>query len=314
MNEFDLIHKYFSNWSEVGEQPRLGIGDDAALVEVEPGTQMVAAADTLVAGRHFPQNADPALIASRVIRVNLSDMAAMGAEPVHYTLCLTLPSPDEDWLSLFAARLREESQLFNCSLIGGDTTRGELCISLQMLGRVRSGAALLRSGARVGDQVWVSGNLGDAAAYTSLNFSDDWSYSSFAQKFWSPDPRLEFAADANDLINSCVDISDGLLADLGHICKASRVGAEISLENVPRSQELLDQFPEQALQLAISGGDDYELCFTANPESKTQLQEIASEQGLKLSLIGNIVTGSGVSCLDETGAAVKTETRGYSHF
>ena len=314
MNEFELIHKYFSNWSGVGTEPTLGIGDDAALLELEPDTQMVVAADTLVEGRHFPENADPGLVASRALRVNVSDMAAMGAEPLHYTLCLTLPSSHIDWISLFSTRLREESERFSCSLIGGDTTRGQLCMSLQMLGKVKSGEALQRSGAKADDDIWVTGNLGDAAAYTSLNFSDDWSSSSFAQKFWSPEPRLQFAQDISGLASACLDISDGLLADLGHICKASGVGAEISLSDIPQSPELQDQFPDQSLQLAISGGDDYELCFTAPPESNAQLLKIADEQGLNLTKIGNIIQGSGVTCLDDKGSAIKMSQAGYSHF
>jgi thiamine-monophosphate kinase len=314
LNEFQLIHKYFSDWSGVGKEPALGIGDDAALVQLKEGRELVVAADTLVAGRHFPEGADPAHIASRALRVNLSDMAAMGATPLHYTLCLTLPESNEQWLHVFATKLREDSQLFDCSLIGGDTTRGPLCISLQMLGTVEADTALKRSAAQIGDQVWVTGSLGDAAGYIALNFSDDWAYSALADRFWSPEPRVRFASAAKKHINACIDISDGLLADLGHICKASELGANVRLDDVPVSEELLKLLPDQAQSLALTGGDDYELCFTAAPAAKARLQAIAAEQGLHLALIGSILAGSGVSCLDKSGSAIAIESAGYSHF
>jgi len=292
-------------------QPVLGIGDDAALVQIAAGKQLVVAADTLVEGRHFPRDADPAQIASRAIRVNLSDMAAMGAEPLHYTLCLTLPDSDQDWLESFAAALRQDSELFKCSLIGGDTTRGELCISLQMLGVVETGAALKRSAASIGEAVWVTGNLGDAAAFIDSKFTGN---ADLANRFWRPQPRIDFALAAHSLIGACIDISDGLVADLGHICSASGVAATLQTDRLPLSQQLIEFAPDSARQLALTGGDDYELCFTSSAESETQLRAIATEQNIQLTRIGSISSGSGVNCLDENGSVLNFERSGYSHF
>lgn len=314
MNEFQLIYKYFSGWKDTAADPVLGIGDDAAIIQLEPGEELVVAADTLVEGRHFPYGANPALIASRAIRVNLSDMAAMAADPRYYTLCLTLPESDAEWLEGFAERLRRESAEFGCSLIGGDTTRGELCISLQMLGVVETDKAVKRSGAKVGDHIWVTGSLGDAAGYTLLNFPNNSGYQALAERFWSPQPRLGFAKAAAALMSSCIDISDGLVADLGHICSSSQVGANLQLERIPISEQLQNSLPEQADQLALSGGDDYELCFTAAANLDSQLQEIAKQQNLPITRVGNIVAGTDVNCLDQRGVALSIEQEGYSHF
>ena len=310
VNEFQLIYKYFANWSGVGLEPALGIGDDAALVHLDSGRELVVAADTLVAGRHFPEGADASQIASRALRVNLSDLAAMGADPLHYTLCLTLPESDSDWLEAFAFKLRRESEQFGCSLIGGDTTRGGLCISLQMLGTAKKGSSLKRSAALPGDDIWVTGCLGDAAGSTA----DGFSAVALADAFWSPEPRLQYAASAKQYMHACIDVSDGLVADLGHICSASDVGADIQLTAIPLSSQLLALFPDKAQQFALSGGDDYELCFTASVDSKARLQQIAAEQKLQLTKIGNIRSGSGVDCLDDEGSAITINDAGYCHF
>lgn len=310
LNEFHLIYKYFADWTGVGTEPALGIGDDAALVHLDPEKELVVAADTLVAGRHFPKGADAAEIASRSLRVNLSDLAAMGADPLHYTLCLTLPESDPDWLQAFALQLRRESEQFGCSLIGGDTTRGELCISLQMMGIAEKGTSLKRSAAQLGDDIWVTGCLGDAAGYTA----DGFSVVALADAFWSPEPRLQFAASAKQYMHACIDISDGLVADLGHICSASDVGADVQLAAIPLSSQLLALFPDKAQQFALSGGDDYELCFTASKDEKAQLLRVAADQNLQLTQIGSIRSGSGVNCLDDQGSAITINDAGYSHF
>lgn len=310
LNEFQIIHKYFSDWSGVGTEPALGIGDDAALVKIDSSRELVLAADTLVAGRHFPEGSDPALIASRALRVNLSDLAAMGAAPLHYTLCLTIPEANQDWLEAFACALRRESEKYSCSLIGGDTTRGELCISLQMLGSIEQDTALKRSTAKVGDDIWVTGELGASAGYVASKFSAE----SLSESFWFPEPRLQFAKTAKQYIHACIDVSDGLIADLGHICSASNVAAQLELVEIPLSQSLVTVLPDQAQQLALTGGDDYELCFTASPDVKKQLKAIAADQGLRLSQIGNIQSGSGVNCINQQGLDIPIDTAGYSHF
>jgi thiamine-monophosphate kinase len=234
----------------------------------------------------------------------------MGATPLHYTLCLTIPESDQDWLEAFACALRRESEKYGCSLIGGDTTRGELCISLQMLGTIEQSTALKRSAAKVGDDIWLTGNLGDAAGYVASNFLAE----SLSGSFWFPEPRLQFAKTAKQYIHGCIDISDGLMADLGHICSASNVAAKLELVEIPVSENLLAAMPDQAQQLALTGGDDYELCFTASPDVKKQLKEIAVAEGLRLSQIGSIHSGSGVSCLNPQGLVMPIDTAGYSHF
>lgn len=315
LNEFELIKQYFVGWpAKEGTQPLLGIGDDAALVEIPQNKHLVVAADTLVVGRHFPEGADPAQIASRALRVNLSDMAAMGAAPLHYTLCLTLAESNNEWLAAFASRLRDESNDFGCALIGGDTTKGELCISIQMMGLVDAGRALKRSGASVGDSIWVTGTLGDAAGYIASGFVSDASFDELAGRFWLPEPRLKFAQIAGAYIESCIDVSDGLLADLGHICSASGVAAELIADKIPLSEELVSLVAGSALNLALTGGDDYELCFTAKPEVESKLKELAAVENIRLTKIGAIRDGAGVECLDTEGRSLEINQRGYSHF
>ena len=322
MNEFQLIQEYFANWQEVGPQPELGIGDDAALVSIPQGKQLVVAADTIVEGRHFPTTATPEQIASRALRVNLSDMAAMGAYPLHYILCLTLPQSNANWLAAFAKKLRLDSEVFRCSLIGGDTTKGELCISLQMMGMVDKGKALVRSAAKPGHRIFVTGNFGDAAGFVASKFSAKEEVKSLAKKFWSPEPRIEFAQKSASLIDACIDISDGLLADLGHICSASGVSAEVAIDSVPVSKELRTNCPEQALELALTGGDDYELCFTAAADKAASLKAIAADCGIKLTQIGQILASgeaqpNQVKCVDAKGLLIDRSNKnngGYSHF
>ena len=322
MNEFQLIQEYFASWQEVGPQPVLGIGDDAALVSIPQGKQLVVAADTIVEGRHFPATARPEQIASRALRVNLSDMAAMGARPLHYTLCLTLPQSKNDWLAAFAKNLRADSETFQCSLIGGDTTKGELCISLQMMGIVDTGKALVRSAAEAGHLIFVTGNLGDAAGFVAADFSSEAEFEPLASKFWSPEPRIDFAQKSLDFIAACIDVSDGLLADLGHICAASGVSAEVAIDRVPVSTELRASFPERALELALTGGDDYELCFTAPADQEESLSSVAKDCGLALTQIGRVVSTDGVEqngvrCFDSKGLLIdrfNKNSGGYSHF
>ena len=318
MDEFQLIRDYFTGW-QVGNSPRLGIGDDAAIISTDSERQLVVAADTLVVDRHFPKSATPEQIASRALAVNLSDIAAMGARPEYYTLCLTLPVADEDWLARFARQLRQGSEQYHCALIGGDTTKGELCISLQMIGSVPAEKALTRSAAKQGQKVFVTGCLGDAAGFVKANFSDDASFEPLARKFWTPEPQLKFAQQALNYIEACIDISDGLIADLSHICRASGVGAEIHTEQIPVSPSLKQNFPDEYLQLALTGGDDYQLCFTAEPEYEDQISEIAALCNLNLACIGKVVAAENsdnyqVKCFDIKGTEISIRQGGYSHF
>lgn len=272
LGEFDLIRHFFerpelrSTRSDV-----LGMGDDCALLSVPAGYQLAQSLDTLVSGVHFPVNCDPFLLAYRALATNISDLAAMGAEPHSFTLGLTMPESNSDWLKAFSDGLVALAQPSGMALIGGDTTKGPLTISIQAQGLILEGKALRRNGARAGDLIYVSGSLGDAAgalpdvlAGVYPDTCDDLAVRYLLQRYYQPSPRVELGQWLSDNgATSALDISDGLLGDLGHILKASHVGAELDLTSLPISDELIMVAGQQkALQYALNGGDDYELCFT----------------------------------------------------
>lgn len=312
LSEFGLIERFFRQARLAGGGVDLGIGDDAALLSVPAECQLVVAADTLVQGVHFPEGLAAADIGYRALAVNLSDMAAMAALPRWYTLCLTLPAADEIWLSGFCDGLAAAGG--GIGLIGGDTTRGPLCVSLQILGLVPRGAALLRSGAAVGDGVYVTGTLGDAAAGLALIQSGHAGDDTLRQRFLRPTPRLREAALLAGRASACIDISDGLLADLGHICEASGVAARVQLSKLPCSPALKQAFPARAQEFALAGGDDYELCFTVPPGQENVLAERFGSAGCRLHRIGEIVAGAGVCCVDANGDTLMPKRVGYEHF
>ena len=314
MNEFDLIRRYFQSPAR-GADVCLGVGDDAAVLNLLGSEKLVVTVDTLVETVHFEKNSPPEQIAARCVRTSLSDLAAMGATPKWFTLALTLPDNNEGWLQAFSHGLSREAEKWQIDLVGGDTTRGALTISLQMMGAVKD-KWLTRAGAKVGDAILVTGTLGDAAGYLAVEdmekektLANDY----LEQRFWYPEPRLEFAKNALGHISAACDISDGLLADLGHICRASGVGADIQVDKLPLSdaQRIFPQSTSRSL--ALSGGDDYELCLTASPDLVQELTKIAERLGVRLERIGTIVEGSAVSCFDEAGP-IKPIKGGYLHF
>nr|WP_254722356.1 thiamine-phosphate kinase [Gilvimarinus xylanilyticus] len=300
----------------------LGIGDDAAIVEPDPEQQLVVAADTLVSGVHFPEGADPEFVGERSLRVNLSDIAAMGATPAWFTLSLTLPqdwSEQErgDWVAGFSRGLRRVSEAFKCPLIGGDTTSGPLNIAIQMIAQVPPGQALRRDGAAVGDFVLVTHTLGDGAAALA-SFTDSAVFSDeqrdyLSQRFYCPEPRIKESVILRALASSAQDVSDGLLADLGHICAASDVGAEVDVESLPISAAAQAPGQAQGRQWALSGGDDYELVFTLHPDKMPEFAMAQARGEIQASVIGRIVAGAGVHCLlDDQPYSVEAE--GFRHF
>jgi thiamine-monophosphate kinase len=313
-DEFELIERFFARPAThgAGPLPLLAIGDDAALIPGPDGQSWAVAADTLVEGVHFPAQSDPRCIAARALRVNLSDMAAMGARADFFTLCLTLPQADLQWLEEFASVMQAEADRFGCRLIGGDTTAGPLSISIQMLGSVPPSEAILRNGAAAGDLVAVTGTLGDAAAHVAEQFRPGtW----FAQRFWHPEPRLAFAAAVRSLVSAGIDISDGLYADLGHLARSSGLAAVLDLDWLPLSSALRETFaPQVARELALTGGDDYELCLAVPEPCWPEVQEIAAEQAVPLTLVGRLAAGSGVKCVDAQGEVAPPERGGYRHF
>ncbi len=320
MGEFELIRRFFQRDSSENPQPGvvLGIGDDGALLEPPAGQQLVISVDTLVSGVHFPRDAAPQDIAERALRVNLSDLAAMGADPLWFTLALTLPDADEDWLRDFGRGLFSAARDFGCSLVGGDTTSGPLSLTLQVMGAVPPGLALRRDGASVGDFVLVTHHLGDGAGALAM-LDGRWSpaaehRASLQQRFYRPEPRLAEARLLRELASAALDISDGLVADLGHICAASDLGAVIDVDAVPLSPALRSFHDrEQALRWALAGGDDYELCFTLPPARMPDLAMLIAEGRIHASVIGEMVAGQGVHC-ERQGQPYPLTTTGYQHF
>ncbi len=268
--EFQIIQQYFAKNAHYDESVILGIGDDCALVIPSVNTQQVISVDTSIAGRHFPEDADPFSIAYRALNVSLSDLAAMGAKARWFTLALTLPSFDPVWLQEFSRGLFQAAINAEVQLIGGDTTKGPMAITIQVQGELPIGKALKRSGAKVGDAIYVSGNLGDAGAGLALYqqkkpLIKKTGSEALLKAYLHPEPELLLGEKLLYKANSCIDISDGFLADLSHILRASKVGAEIDLNQIPLSAALLEFTDKKdALNLALTAGDDYKLCFTSN--------------------------------------------------
>jgi thiamine-monophosphate kinase len=295
----------------------VGIGDDAAVLAVN-GLAAITV-DTLVAGVHFPERMAPNLLGYRSMAVNLSDLAAMGAQPRWCTLALTLPNSDETWLEGFARGFFELAEKFGVSLIGGDLTRGPLTVTVQMMGRVERDRMLRRSGGNLGDDIYVTGTLGDSAgglALVSQHFDTQASAAAQAltDRFYRPQPRVAEGLALRSFASAAIDISDGLLADLGHICEKSNCGALIDVERVPLSAELTSLFPPQlALAHALAGGDDYELCFTASPAHAQQIETALEACGTRVRRIGQLVPGQEVLCRRD-GEPYTPDARGYAHF
>lgn len=318
--EFDLIQRYFTR---VTPDAVLGVGDDAALVRVNDRMELAISTDMLVSGTHFFAGADPFLLGHKALAVNLSDMAAMGAQPRWAMLALSLPEVNEVWLEQFSAGFFALAEAHRVSLIGGDTTRGPLNICVTIMGEVPQGKALQRAHAKVGDDIWVSGTLGDAAlAVAHLQGRTQLSEAEFlacAKSLHHPMPRVALGLALRDIAHSAIDISDGLLADLGHILEHSKVGAEISLAALPLSSVMQSRFKMMrantfARQCILSGGDDYELCFTAPQKCRAEVEKLSIPLNISLTHIGQITAGQGCIVRAENGQIVPTEKLGYVHF
>lgn len=313
LSEFDLIQRYFAPF-KMSSAVITGIGDDCAVLSLSPGHQLCTSIDTMVESVHFPAQADPRGLGWRCLAAAVSDLAACGAKPTGFCLALTLPAADESWLASFADGLASAADHFNIPLVGGDTTRGPLTLSLQVFGEVASGEALLRSTAKAGDEIWITGSLGDARA--ALDFIDQAPADNvFYESYYYPQPPVGFAPSLIGLAHAAIDISDGLLADLEHILTASVVGADIRLDNIPLSAALRAGYPlNQAQSYALTGGDDYQLCFTAPQIATDTLRALAAEQGVELSCVGSISDRRGLRCLDAKGELVAFDQTGYRHF
>lgn len=331
-SEFEIIRRYFA---ESGLQfPRagitLGIGDDGALLDVPANRLLVMSMDVLVESVHFPLNADPKLLAQRALAVNLSDMAAMAAEPLCFTLGLTMPQADSDWLAGFSAGLLDLAQRYNCPLVGGDISRGPLNIAIQVQGLVAPDKVMRRTGAAVGDQIYVSGCLGDGAiALASMELPTQFGaafrlepgcataaiQAHFRGAFYQPEPRIELALAIAHCVSSGIDISDGLAGDLGHLLRANAVGAVLDSASIPYSEAARTCMSDSNRQLAaLFGGDDYELCVTVAPAHCAAAEAAAAATGIAFTRIGAIVSGSELTVRDRTGQAQLIDAAAFQHF
>lgn len=316
MSEFDLIQRYFTRATPGAE---LGVGDDAALLRIGSGMELAVSTDMLVSGTHFLPDADPFLLGHKTLAVNLSDLAAMGAQPRWATLALSLPHADAAWLQKFSEGFFSLADQYGVELIGGDTTRGPLNLCLTIMGEVPQGTALRRNGARLGDDVWVSGKLGDAALALAhlqgkiqLSATD---YSACAPVLHQPVPRVALGLALRGVAHSAIDVSDGLLADLGHVLESSQVGAEIQFNMLPVSDTLRPCLAEAAgMRCALAGGDDYELCFTAPVAQRSTVEDISRRLSLPLTRIGAIVAGKDCIVRAADGSLINIGDSGYDHF
>ena len=310
--EFDLIARIRARVATRADVV-LGIGDDAALLAPPPGRQLVVTADTLNDGVHFPRGTSPADIGWKALAVNLSDLASMGAEPAWCTLSLSLPQSDPAWIEGFLDGFLDLAGQHGIALVGGDTTRGPLSIAVTAMGLVEPGRALRRDGARVGDEVWVTGTLGDAAG--GLALLDREPVPALRARLDRPTPRVAAGRALAGIATACVDVSDGLLADLGHVCARSHVAARIDVDALPASAALREAFGEaDRIALQASGGDDYELCFTAPADAGADIGAVSAQLGLRFTRIGRIVAGEGVHPVDAKSQPWSSPRRGYDHF
>lgn len=303
LGEFDLIRRYF-------DRPGSGIGDDCALLSPTPGQQWLVSSDMLVEGRHFLSTVDPEALGHKALAVNLSDLAACGATPRAFFLALALPRADEAWLAGFARGLFRLADAHGIGLAGGDTTAGPLNLCITVMGEAPSGSALLRGGARVGDELWVSGELGDARlALEIIRGRASADLAAVRERLERPTPRVQLGQALRGLASSCIDLSDGLLGDLQHVLKASGVGATLKLDALPRSRLLAAQPEDLQRQCLLAGGDDYELLFTLPPGSRPP------ELGVRLTRIGRIVEAPGLHLRDAAGHPVDAGgLQAFDHF
>ena len=326
MGEFDLIRRYFARPGTHAPGVAVGIGDDCAVLQPTPGMQLCVSSDMLVEGRHFLSTVNPSCLGHKALAVNLSDLAACGARPLGFTLALSLPSADEAWLAGFAQGLFALADAHACPLVGGDTTRGPLNICITIFGEVPAGTALLRSGAKAGDELWVSGTVGDArlaleAFRGTLSLSPE-AFDAARARMEQPTPRVALGQALRGVASSAIDISDGLLGDLGHVLQASGVGANIDTH---KSMTLIAIKPiqicrkgifesENLLDYVLAGGDDYELAFTAPAAQHAAVLAAGKASSTPVTQIGRITTESGVRLLDASGQALPNRYTSFDHF
>lgn len=325
--EFELIRRYFTRPEDPDQQDSgtgviCGVGDDGAVVRPSAGHDLVISTDTLITGIHFPQDTPAAAIGYKTLAVNLSDLAAMGAMPRWATLSLTLPTVDDGWLTEFSASFFKLADAHQVQLVGGDTTQGPLSITVTVHGEVLQGAQLMRSGARPGDRIYVTGCLGDAALALAILRSTGVRSDKQAALFERldfPQPRVEAGLALRGIASAVIDVSDGLLADLGHVLSASHAGAQINVDAVPRSPAFRDFVNENLnaydfLNMVLAGGDDYELCFTVPADRCDELENKFESMSIQVTRIGGIETAVGLRCVRAEGETYQPSNAGFEHF
>lgn len=319
MGEFELIQRCFAEAGRKRADVAIGIGDDGAVLQVREGCDLVITTDSMVEGIHFFPDVDPRSLGHKLVAVNVSDLAAMGAEPCWLSLALTLPKVDEDWLTAFAEGLSETADYYNCQLIGGDTTRGPLSLTMIAKGLVPKGKAITRSGAQNGDYLYVTGTLGDAALGLQLVQNkvevSKKHRAHILQRFHYPTARVALGQALRNIASSAMDVSDGLAGDLLHILRRSKVGAVVDVSKLPMSQALKDSCnAEQALQYALSGGEDYELLFTVPENRRGSLEVLLSPYGVPVTCIGRITGAVGKLEFKQGDVPFVYQHQGFEHF
>ena len=315
LGEFDLIAKYFTRSVR---RAALGVGDDCALFATSPGMQLAVSSDMLVEGRHFLSTVAPERLGHKALAVNLSDLAACGARPIGFTLAIAMPRVDERFLEGFARGLLALADEHDCELIGGDTTQGPLNLCITVFGELPTGQALLRSGAQAGDDLYVSGTLGDARAALEVFRGglsvDRPAFETLRRAMEQPQPRVALGQALRGIATSAIDVSDGLLGDLGHILRRSAVGATLEVDALPRSTVLRTLPAALQREFTLAGGDDYELLFSAPPTSAADVSRAASSSGVQLTRIGRLEAEPGLRLVDASGAAVANGFGSFDHF
>ncbi|VVE67590.1 thiamine-phosphate kinase [Pandoraea captiosa] len=322
LSEFSLIERFFAGATRQGEHVTLGIGDDCALLRPPSGEQLAISSDMLVEGRHFFADVDPRSLGHKTLAVNLSDLAAMGARPLGFTLALALPESDPAWLGPFAQGLTELADRFACPLVGGDTTRGPRNLCVTVFGSVPTEQALRRDAAQAGDDIWVSGTLGDARLALG-GLRGEWALAdedlALARRAMDlPEPQVALGLALRGVARAALDISDGLLGDLGHILERSAMSARINVDAIPRSSLLAAQSPDVQRLCTLAGGDDYQLCFSADAVQRGRIEAIANELGIRVTRIGTIALPDArrtkLHLHDKTGASVVADFKSFDHF
>lgn len=316
-SEFELIARHFTRAPRAGGPVLLGVGDDCALLIPPPGEVLAVSTDMLVEDRHFFPGADPEALGHKALAVNLSDLAAMGARPLGFTLALALPTADENWIAPFARGLLALADEHAIPLVGGDTTRGPLNLCITVFGSVTRAQALRRDGAQPGDEIWVSGELGDArlAVEILLGHADLGDLpAGAALRLHQPQPRMALGLALRGIASAAIDVSDGLLGDLAHLLQRSQVGALVEADTVPVGAALASHPVTRQREFSLNGGDDYELCFTAPADRHPSVLDAAARAGVPVTRIGRILPGCGMQLVDGDGQPLTIASRSFDHF